>query len=61
MTAQGFILQTRRGETLTVVVAPETRLPDNAHFSAGDSVVVFGAQQDNMLTVHAKGIKKVEE
>jgi len=54
----GFTLQERHGETLTVVVTRNTRLPQNIPFKAGDTVVVFGQRSGN--SVAALGINFVD-
>lgn len=59
LTPQGFVMQNRLGESLTVILTRRTRLPLGADFFAGDGVVVFGDRDDH--TVHALGVRKVRE
>ena len=54
----GFILQEWHGETLTVVVTHNTRLPQHMPFKIGDTVVVFGQRSGD--SVSAWGINFVD-
>ncbi|MEW6610234.1 MAG: hypothetical protein AB1352_01205 [Patescibacteria group bacterium] len=56
-TDDGFILRTRHGEMLTIMMASETRLPFGYNFIEGDGVVVFGERDDD--SVKARGIVEV--
>lgn len=53
----GFFMQSRRGESLRVMVNPETRFPFGIDFAEGDAVVVFGERDDG--TVRAQGIRSM--
>jgi len=55
ITRDGFIMENRRGETLTIIITRLTRLPLGADFSKGDMVVVFGDRENK--TVRAIGIR----
>jgi hypothetical protein len=57
MINNGFIMQDRREDTLTVIITCRTRLPFGADFSTGDIVVVFGPRDDGM--VQAFGIQEI--
>jgi hypothetical protein len=59
VTQNGFTIQSRGGEALTVVVTSATRLPLGGGFEAGDFVVVFGERASN--TVQAFGVRKITE
>lgn len=59
ITEDGFILYTRQGETFTVRLVPETRLPFGFNFAEGDEVVVFGDRDDD--TVEARGILEIDD
>ena len=52
-----LVIKDRRGEILTVLMTPETRLSSGADFLKGDLVVVFGNRDDH--TVRALGIRKI--
>jgi hypothetical protein len=54
ITDNGYKIETRSGEIVTVVVTPQTQLPMDANFSIGDKIVVLGEHKDN--TVIAEGI-----
>jgi hypothetical protein len=56
---QGFILENHRGETATVIITHNTRLPLGAAFKIGDFVVVWG--QKNGQTIQAEGVRQVDE
>jgi len=53
-----FTMQERHGETVRVIIAPETHLPIGDGFMVGDTVVVFGPRQGDL--VRAVGIRKVD-
>ncbi len=55
----GFILHTPQGETFTVRLVPETRLPFGFNFAEGDEVVVFGEREDDI--VEARGILEIND
>ncbi len=57
LTANGFVMTDRRGQVVTVMITPQTRLPFDKEFSVGDVVVVFGDQATS--TVEALGVRKV--
>lgn len=59
LTDQGFILENPSGETLVIVISPQTRLPFGFDFGEGDAVVVFGERDND--TVRAAGIRKIDE
>lgn len=59
ITDSGFSLSSNRGETVRVVLSPETRLPAGAGFQAGDLMVVFGDRDDGL--VKAFGARRAEE
>lgn len=54
----GFMMGTRRGEPLFVLIASSTQLPFGADFAPGDSVVVFGDRASG--TIRAIGIREIE-
>lgn len=58
-TDQGFILANQRGESITIIVTPATRLPLGFDFIEGDQVVVFGLRDDDY--VQALGVREVNE
>jgi len=51
-------IRSRRDETLSVVMTPETYFPSGPDFAVGDWVVVFGDRDDH--TVRASGIRKID-
>ena len=55
MLPDGFKLENRRNELLTVIVTEQTRLPFGGIFSVGNSVVVFGERSGS--TVQAFGVR----
>jgi len=59
MMNNGFTMQNRRQEVLTIVISRRTRLPLGADFSAGDIVVVFGPREGNL--VQAFGIQEIND
>lgn len=59
LTSNGFIMQTRRGENLTVVVTRDTRLPFGTNFHQADTVVVLGERQGDTLT--AQGVRPIDD
>lgn len=54
-----FHIRTRRGETINIIVTPETRFPLGVGIAEGDLVVVFGERDDD--TVRAFGVRKVDD
>lgn len=58
-TEQGFIIMSRRGEEITVLVSPATRLPLGYDFVLGDPVVIMGEQENGI--VRAFGIRKIDD
>ncbi|MDO8558670.1 MAG: hypothetical protein Q7S09_05860 [bacterium] len=59
ITPEGFGLKTQRGESLRILVTPQTRFPLGTDFAEDDTVVVFGERQDG--AVMAKGIRKIDD
>lgn len=59
ITDNGFVVKTRQGTTLTVVIIPETRFPLGTDIKENDAVVVFGKQENG--TVKAFGIRKISD
>lgn len=59
MTDNGFLLETPKGEVLTVIVASDTRFPFNEDIKENDIVVVLGDRDDH--TVRAFGVRKVDD
>ena len=57
---QGFTMQNRREEILTVVISPATRLEPSTVFAPQDMVVVFG-DRDDQNVIQALGIRKIGE
>ncbi len=57
---QGFTLQNRREELLTILVNQATRMSPQIILAPQDMVVVFG-ERDNNNTVQAIGIRKIKE
>lgn len=65
-TTYGFEMQSRRGETFTVMIGPRTRLPFGADFNPGEMVVVFGDSDPRdpgatTTAVQAFGIREIGE
>lgn len=58
-TDNGFVIQNRRGETLRVIITPETRFPLGTDFARNDTVVVLGKRNDG--EIRAIGIRKVSD
>jgi hypothetical protein len=58
ITDQGFIIETRDGETLNVVVEAQTRLPLGRDIKKDDLVMILGRKDDS--TIRAEGVVKVE-
>lgn len=54
----GFILSSRRGDQLQIIVTPETQLPTGYDLIEGDMVVIMG-ERDNS-TIQALGIREIE-
>jgi hypothetical protein len=54
----GFVMKNERGEILTVVIGPETRVPNGIFFKKDDEVFVFGERNDD--TVRALGLHEIE-
>ncbi len=59
MKIDGFKLRNRRDENLQIIITRKTRFPFGADFLEGDSVVVFGDRNNDM--VRAFGVQKIEE
>ena len=59
MIDDGFNMESRRDEVVTVVITPQTRLPFGADFEPGDAVVVLGDREDNK--VRAFGIREIDK
>lgn len=59
MMNDGFLMQDRREETMTVIITRRTRLPFGADFTSGDIVVVFGPLTDNNI-IQAFGIQEID-
>jgi hypothetical protein len=59
ITDDGFYLKTPEGETLTVVIASETRFPMGVGIKEGDAVMVLGGRDNN--TIQAFGISKIND
>lgn len=55
----GFVVRSQRGEILIVNIIPKTRLPYGAGFVEGDTVVIFGNRDHEMI--QAIGIRQVGE
>lgn len=51
----GYQVRNRQGETLSIVVTEQTRLPHAQVFEVGDALLIMGEREGN--TVHAVGIK----
>lgn len=58
-TETGFIMETSRGDQLTVIVNPETRVKFKAQIESGDTVVVFGKEEGGRIT--AIGVSKIDD
>jgi len=56
----GFVMESVRGGTSTVIITPQTRLPFGSAFDPGDLVVVFGGEMGGG-TIQALGVREVEE
>jgi hypothetical protein len=56
----GFVIQDDDGNTSTVLITPQTRLPLGDDFEVGDTVIVFGTEAQPGL-VTAFGIQKISE
>lgn len=54
----GFIMETPKGEKLTVIINPETRLQPETGIKENDEVVVLGKKDND--TIQAVDIRKVE-
>ncbi len=59
ITERGFVIKDIRGELLMVLVTPKTAFPMGMDFEEGDTVVIFGDQDNH--TVQAFGIRKIDE
>lgn len=57
LTADGFRLETRQGDSLLVIVTAETRFPRGVDFQKGDRVVVLGKQDNGGIS--ALGIRRI--
>lgn len=59
ITPVGFLMSESEegGESFSVIITPQTRLPFGAGFSIGDAVVVFGDRESS--TIQAFGVRKV--
>ena len=57
-TTDGFTGTSRRGETLRIVVLPGTRLPFGMDFDTGDTIVVLGEREDDII--RAFGMREVK-
>lgn len=57
-TTDGFTGTSRRGEALRIVVLPGTRLPFGMDFGIGDTIVVLGEREDDVI--RAFGMREVE-
>ena len=55
----GFKIETPREETLTIIIAPETRILSDETIKQGDEVVIFGERSDG--TVNAFEIRQIEK
>ena len=58
VTEGGFVLNSRRGESINIIVTPDTQLPSGYDLLEGDMVVVIGERDDD--TVQALGIREIE-
>lgn len=58
ITDNGFQVENRRGEILTVIVSDQTRFPLGIDFEEGDSILVLGELHNG--TIQAFGIRKVD-
>lgn len=58
LTDDGFILNSRRGEDLRVIITPETQFPAGYDLVEGDFIVVLGERDDD--TIEALGVKEIE-
>ena len=58
MAGNTFVIQDDDGDTSTILLTPETRLPFGDDFTASDTVIVFGVPGPDG-TVRAFGIQKV--
>jgi len=59
ITANGFLMQTRSDERLTIVISADTRLLSKINFNKNDMVIVLGERNNN--TVHALGIRLIND
>jgi hypothetical protein len=57
----GFTIADYGAGTTTVVITPQTRLPEGADFVPGDMVVVIGDRSAATDTVSAFGVREVEK
>lgn len=61
-TSEGFLIRNSEGETLRVVVTPETRFPLGFNLTEGDSIVVLGKRiGDKIEAFGIRGIPSDEE
>ena len=58
-TDDGFLIREHRGGILRVIISSQTRFPLGTDFAEGDTVLVFGARNDDMI--NALGVREVEE
>ena len=58
ITANGFILSSRRGEDLNIITSPKTQFPAGYDLIEGDLIVVMGERSDD--TVQAFGVREIE-
>ncbi len=57
LTEQGCAMQDLSGDTLSVIISPQTHMPMGMPLIIGDHIVVFGQRFDD--TIRAFGIRKV--
>jgi hypothetical protein len=54
----GFVMKNERGELLTVIIGPDTHVPEGKQFEKGEEVFVFGERDDAI--VRAFGIHEID-
>jgi len=59
ITNDGFLIETRRSETLTVIITPDTRFPFAADIKENDNVIIFGKRDNG--TIQAFGVRKIND
>ncbi len=58
ITEDGFVLNSRRGDDLRIIITPATKFPSGYDLIEGDFIVVMGERDDDII--QALGIKEIE-